>query len=38
MLFDYLIEMIIDIAATGLVVAALVIACASLHPPRSPHR
>ena len=38
MLFDHLIGMILDLATTVLIVTALVISCAALHPPRSPHR
>ncbi|PWK84816.1 hypothetical protein C8D88_10723 [Lentzea atacamensis] len=38
MLFEYLIEMILELAATILVLVSLVIACAALHPPRAPHR
>ncbi|RAS59728.1 hypothetical protein C8D87_11328 [Lentzea atacamensis] len=38
MFFHYLIGMLLDLATTILVLAALVISCAALHPPRSPHR
>mgnify|MGYP007039521372 CR=1 FL=1 len=38
MLFNYLIGMILELAATVLILTALVISCAALHPPRSPHR
>ncbi|MBP2336092.1 hypothetical protein JOF41_002270 [Saccharothrix coeruleofusca] len=36
MLFEWLLDALIDIVTTVLVLAALVITCASLHPPRSP--
>ena len=34
MFFDHLIGMIVDLATTVLLIAALLISCAALHPPR----
>ncbi|CAL9466304.1 hypothetical protein SUDANB95_02726 [Actinosynnema sp. ALI-1.44] len=36
MLFDHLLKLVIELSTTALVVAALVLTCASLIPPRRP--